>query len=114
MDIPVLLNLPKPGAEGSCFVCQDAARGWFRQLLTDIDRSTLESVLEKYSLKGFAAQLYQSSVEHLVQNWQQIEPGGLAAIFGSSNYLEMVVCEASAAHQLGASSGAQVMVSFHK
>src|SRR5262249_5497426 len=86
----------------------------FGNLVTNITRATLETVLEKYGLKGFLASVGQVQCERHVEHYGQVEPGSLARVFGSSGYLELVARESSAAQKIGAAVGTQVLVRFHK
>jgi S-adenosyl-L-methionine hydrolase (adenosine-forming) len=111
---PVLLDLPRPRAEGSTVVGQVMHVDRFGNLVTNIQRSLLENIIEKYALKGFIVAIGQARIGRHVQHYQQLEPGGQATIYGSSSYLEIVAREASAAEQTGARVGAQVLVGFQK
>ena len=114
VEKPVQLQLPRPKAEGSSLVGQVLYIDRFGNLVTNINRPTLQNVLEKYGLRGFLASVGSTNLEQHIEHYGQIQPGALASIFGSFNHLEIVVREGSAAQTLGASIGTPVAVRFFK
>jgi hypothetical protein len=114
LEKPLVLPLPRPRAEGSSLLGQVLHVDRFGNLVTNITRSMLETVLEKYGLKGFVASVGQEACQRHVEHYGQAEPGAVVSLFGSSGYLELSAREASAAQRLGAGVGTQVLVRFHK
>jgi S-adenosyl-L-methionine hydrolase (adenosine-forming) len=114
LEKPVTIPIARPRAEGSSLLGQVLHVDRFGNLVTNITRSVLENVLEKYGLKGFLASIGTTACERHIEYYGQVEPGVLASVFGSSGYLEVVAREASAAQMLGAGVGTQVLVRFHK
>ena len=114
VEKPVQLQLPRPKAEGNTLVGQVLYVDRFGNLVTNINRPTLQTVLEKYGLRGFLASVGSTNLEQHIEHYGQASPGALASIFGSFNHLEIVVREGSAAQALGASVGTPVSVRFFK
>jgi S-adenosylmethionine hydrolase len=104
---PVLLDLPRPQAEG------DLLRGTvlhvdrFGNLVTNIDRHTLERFTAGQS---FAIEAAGHAVAHLVGTYAEIADNDVCALFGSTDYLELAARSSSAADRFQLHAGAPVTV----
>lgn len=102
------LDLPVPR------VIDDALRGVvlyvdrFGNAVTNIDRQTLDA-FAAHSRPTIAAA--GETVEGPFETYAQISPGAVAALFGSSDHLELAMNAASAAARLGLRPGDPVVVS---
>ena len=101
------LDIPVPE------VTDDAIRGVvlhidrFGNAVTNIDRRTFESLA-----RGKAVHVSADGrrVEQIVATYAEIPAGGVAALFGSTDHLELAANAASAAEKLGVARGAAVEV----
>jgi S-adenosylmethionine hydrolase len=94
-------------------VTEDAVRGValrvdrFGNVVTNIDRRTFESVARARSVQVSAA---GHQIEQIVATYAEIPAGGIGALFGSTDHLELAANGASAAERLGIGRGAVVEV----
>ncbi len=92
---------------------EDALRGVilqvdrFGNLISNIDRKTFDRLA---TAGGLEIQVDGHAVATLVSTYADIPDGAVAALFGSSDRLEIAANAASAAAQLGASRGSVVLV----
>jgi S-adenosylmethionine hydrolase len=101
------LDIPVP------HVTDDAIRGVvlhidrFGNAVTNIDRRTFEALA-----RGKAVHVSADGrrVEQIVATYAEIPAGGVAALFGSTDHLELAANAASAAEKLGVARGAGVEV----
>jgi S-adenosylmethionine hydrolase len=77
----------------------------FGNLITNIDRATLERFARGSALEIRAGDL---TIARLVATYAEIRPGEVAALFGSTDHLELAANGASAASVLGLPRGASV------
>jgi S-adenosylmethionine hydrolase len=79
----------------------------FGNAVTNIDRRTFEGVS-----RGKSVQVSTDGhrVEQIVATYAEIPPGGVGALFGSTDHLELAANGASAAERLGIARGAAVEV----
>jgi S-adenosylmethionine hydrolase len=101
LDIP----LPQATDEGVRGVVLRVDR--FGNAVTNIDRRTFEGVS-----RGRAVQVSTGGhqIEQIVATYAEIPAGGIGALFGSTDHLELAANGASAADRLGISGGASVDV----
>ncbi len=79
----------------------------FGNAVTNIDRRTFESVARA---KGVQVSADGHRVEQIVATYAEIPVGGICALFGSTDHLELAANSASAAERLGIGRGAVVEV----
>lgn len=79
----------------------------FGNLVTNIDRKTIERLAQGAALAIDAA---GQRIERLVATYAELPPGGVGALFGSTDHLELAAPSASAAERLGLGRGAPVVV----
>lgn len=90
-----------------------ARRGWTGQVLK-VDRfgnlitNFHIDELEGGGLRPFEMLIGLTEIMRIVQNYEELAPGEVAAIVGSSGYLEVVANQASAAKLLGCAAGSPV------
>ena len=101
LDIP----LPEITGEGLRGVVLRVDR--FGNVVTNIDRRTFEAVARASPVQVSAD---GHRVEQIVANYAEIPAGGVCALFGSTDHLELAANSASAAEQLGLARGAVVEV----
>jgi len=79
----------------------------FGNAITNIDRRTLERLGQEGVLEIRAG---EHAIGRLVSTYAEIAPGEVAALFGSSDHLEIAANAASAAERLGLGRGTVVRV----
>jgi S-adenosyl-L-methionine hydrolase (adenosine-forming) len=79
----------------------------FGNLVTNIDRKTIEKLAQGAALAIDAA---GQRIERLVATYAELPSGGVGALFGSTDHLELAAPSASAAERLGLTRGAVVTV----
>jgi S-adenosylmethionine hydrolase len=101
------LDIPLPEATG------DTIRGVilrvdrFGNLVTNIDRKTLEKFGQG---GGMTIAAGGRRIERLVATYAELPPDGVGALFGSTDHLELAAPSTSAAQRLGLARGAAVTV----
>ena len=101
------LDIPLPEATG------DTIRGVilrvdrFGNLVTNIDRKTLEKFGQG---GGITIDAGGRRIERLVATYAELPPDGVGALFGSTDHLELAAPSTSAAQRLGLARGAAVTV----
>ena len=80
----------------------------FGNAVTNIDRRTFEAFAPGHQLR---IEVAGHAVGEPVETYAQIPPDAVAALFGSSDHLEVAMNAASAAARLGLAPGARVVVS---
>jgi S-adenosyl-L-methionine hydrolase (adenosine-forming) len=101
------LDIPVPE------VADDGVRGMvlrvdqFGNVVTNIDRRTFEAVARGKSVQ---VSVDGHRVEQIVATYAEIPVGGVCALFGSTDHLELAANAASAAERLGLARGAVVEV----
>ena len=94
-------------------VIEDGVRGVvmrvdrFGNVVTNIDRRTFETIARAKSVQVSAD---GHRVEQIVATYAEIPAGGIGALFGSTDHLELAANGASAAERLGVARGAVVEV----
>ena len=79
----------------------------FGNAVTNIDRRTFETAARARSVQVSAD---GHEVQHIVATYAEIPAGGVCALFGSTDHLELAANAASAAERLGIARGAVVEV----
>lgn len=79
----------------------------FGNLVTNIDRKLVERLAHG---GGVAIEIGDVRIERLVATYADLPPGGVGALFGSTDHLELAAPSASAAERLGIARGAAVVV----
>ena len=101
------LEIPMPE------IIEDGIRGVvmrvdrFGNIITNIDRRTFETVARAKSVQVSAD---GHRVEQIVATYAEIPAGGIGALFGSTDHLELAANGSSAAERLGLARGAIVEV----
>jgi S-adenosylmethionine hydrolase len=100
------LDLPVPESSG------DAVRGVvmrvdrFGNLVTNIDRKSVE----RLGQGAITIDAAGKAIGRLVATYAELPPGGVGALFGSTDHLELAAPSASAAERLGLGRGTSVTV----
>ena len=79
----------------------------FGNLVTNIDRKLVERLAQG---GGVTIQVAGQRIERLVATYAELPPGGIGALFGSTDHLELAAPSASAAERIGVTRGAAVSV----
>jgi hypothetical protein len=104
------LDIPAPEASG------DAIRGMvlrvdrFGNLVTNIDRKSVERLAQGGTLTIEAASQRPVGNVRLVATYAELPADGVGALFGGTDHLELAAPSASAADRLGLGRGAAVVV----
>ncbi len=98
-----LLDLPKPMLDGGTLRGIVVRIDRFGNVVTNLDRRSCERLADG----GGALQLTvrEHSIARIVSTYSDIPPGDLAALFGSTDTLEVAAQETSAAERLGVAVG---------
>jgi S-adenosylmethionine hydrolase len=104
---PVLLDIPRAQVEGDLLRGVVLRVDHFGNLVTNIDRRTLERFT---SGQAFAIEAGTHAVGRLVGTYAEIGDDEVCALFGSTDYLELAARSSSAAARLGLGAGAAVTV----
>ncbi len=104
---PVLLEIPRAQVEGDLLRGAVLRVDHFGNLVTNIDRRTLERFT---SGQTFAIEAGAHGVGRLVGTYAEIGDAEVCALFGSTDYLELAARSSSAAARLGLDAGAAVTV----
>ncbi len=102
-----LLDVPAAREEDGCVHGVILHADHFGNLITNIDRATLER-LTRDGAVGIVAG--GRTIGRLVTTYAEIQPGEVCALFGSTDHLELSAHSASAASLLGLTPGAPVIV----
>lgn len=103
----VKVDVPHPAASASELVGQVVRIDRFGNLITNIDRRTLEH----FSGKGrIAIEVGGREIPRMVATYAEAPPGELCALFGSTDHLEVAInaSDAAAALSLGRGAAAKV------
>jgi S-adenosyl-L-methionine hydrolase (adenosine-forming) len=100
------LDLPQVRVESAQITGEVVRVDRFGNLITNIDRGTYEALArEAVEIRAGAHRVTQ-----MVSTYADAAPGGICALFGSSDHLEIAANGASAAEQLALGRGAVVQV----
>jgi S-adenosylmethionine hydrolase len=100
------LVVPQPVIEAGAIAGEVLRVDRFGNLVSNIDRATFER------LTGGSLEVHVGPhpVPRVVSTYADVEPGGICALFGSTDHLEVAANGASAAERLGLGRGAPVHV----
>ena len=101
------LEVPRPSMSADGIDGEVVRVDRFGNLVTNIDRKTFERLAPGDSV---AVRIGSRQVTRVVSTYNDIVPGDLCALFGSSDHLEIAARGASAATELAASRGTAVHV----
>jgi S-adenosylmethionine hydrolase len=105
------LALPKPRIAEDEIVGEVLRADRFGNLITNIDRGAYERLVPPVAASRVSARVHIGSRHtSIVSTYAESGPGGLCALFGSSDHLEIAVNGGSAERTLGAGRGAIVAV----
>ncbi len=79
----------------------------FGNLVTNIDRKPVERLAQGAAITIEAG---DHRIERLVATYAELPPGGVGALFGSTDHLELAAPSASAAERLGVGRGTRISV----
>lgn len=103
----VKIDLPRPSATASELLGQVVRVDRFGNLITNIDRKTLE----RFADGGrFAIEVGGTEIPRIVATYAEAPPKELCALFGSTDHLEVAINAADAAAALGLGRGAAAKV----
>jgi len=100
------LVIPKPLVNGTTIVGEILRVDRFGNLISNIDRSSVEPD----SLSAVEVRVGGQSIPQIVSTYAAAAPGDICALFGSTDHLEIAVNGGSAAARLGLQRGAPVHV----
>jgi S-adenosylmethionine hydrolase len=103
-----LLDLPVALLTGGLLAGEVVRVDRFGNLVSNIDRRQFDAYRQESAIRIEAG---GHEVGRVVSTYAEIEPGAVAALFGSTEHLEIAVNGASAAERLGLKRGAPVRVS---
>jgi S-adenosylmethionine hydrolase len=104
---PTLLDLPRPQVDGNILRGVILRVDHFGNLVTNIDRRTLEKFT---SGQTYFIEAEGHAVQRLVATYSEIGLEEVCALFGSTDHLELAARASSAATRLQLSAGAAVTV----
>jgi S-adenosylmethionine hydrolase len=95
---PVLLDLPEPVLEKNSLFGRVLYADRFGNLITNLSRGLMKDQMADRDLR---IRIGTRTIRGLQENYGQVEPGRLLALFCSSGYLEIACNLGSAAEQVG-------------
>jgi len=98
-----LLDLPKPVLDGATLRGAVVRIDRFGNVVTNLDRRSCERLADGGG--GLHLTVRDHSIARIVSTYSDIPAGDLAALFGSTDTLEIAAQETSAAERLGAAVG---------
>jgi S-adenosylmethionine hydrolase len=101
------LALPEPSVSGDVLTGEVARIDRFGNLVTNVDRRTFQAFHHDAPIR---VELGSQEVARLVNTYAEIENGAVAALFGSTDHLEIACNGSSAAQRLGVSRGDSVRI----
>jgi S-adenosylmethionine hydrolase len=107
---PVLLDIPRPHVEADLLRGVVLRVDHFGNLVTNIDRRTLERFTAGAAAFAIEAGAGAYAVGRLVGTYAEIGDAEICALFGSTDYLELAARSSSAAERLQLRAGAAVTV----
>jgi len=102
------LRIPVPEAAGAALTGEIVRVDRFGNLVSNVDRRTFEAFRHSAPIRIEAG---GHEIERLVGTYAEIEPGAVAALFGSTEHLEIACNGASAAARLELRRGDPIRVS---
>ncbi|HXH25863.1 MAG TPA: SAM-dependent chlorinase/fluorinase [Vicinamibacterales bacterium] len=103
-----LLDVPEPVVSEPSIVGQVLRVDRFGNLVTNVDRRTFERFAGAGAIDITAG---THAIGKVVATYAEAEPGGVCALFGSTDHLEIAVNGGSAAERLQLGRGARVTIS---
>jgi S-adenosyl-L-methionine hydrolase (adenosine-forming) len=100
------LDLPQPRVDAGVIAGEVVRVDRFGNLITNIDRRTFETLAQH----GAEIQAGDHRILQVVSTYADAPPGGVCALFGSTNHLEIAANGVSAAERLALGRGASVQV----
>jgi len=100
------LDMPRADVSDERIVGQVMRVDRFGNLITNVDRKTFE----RLSGSTLDVRIGPHLVSKMVSTYSDVEPGGVCALFGSTDHLEIAANGASAAAALGLGRGAPVQI----
>ncbi len=100
------IEMPRPSVSADGIDGEVVRVDRFGNLVTNIDRKTVE----RLAGHELAVQIASRRVARVVSTYNDVAPGDLCALFGSSDHLEIAARGASAATELAAARGTAVHV----
>jgi len=101
------IDLPRPVAEGAALIGEVVRVDRFGNLITNIDRRAFEQFAGGASI---AVVVGACEVPRIVATYADAPAGGLCALFGSTDHLEVAINAGDAARTLGLGRGAAAKV----
>jgi S-adenosylmethionine hydrolase len=102
-----LLPLPAPAVAGGALTGEVVRVDRFGNLVSNIDRRSFDAFRSDAPIRIEAA---SHEIARLVGTYAEIEAGGVAALFGSTEHLEVACNGASASERLGLTRGATIRI----
>ena len=99
--------MPRPVAEGAALIGEVVRVDRFGNLITNIDRRAFEQFAGGASI---AVVVGACEVPRIVATYADAPAGGLCALFGSTDHLEVAINAGDAARTLGLGRGAAAKV----
>jgi len=103
-----LLALPMPVATDATLAGEIVRTDRFGNLVSNVDRRTFDAFRHEAPIRIAAG---EHEIGRLVGTYAEIEPGGVAALFGSTEHLEIACNGASAAERFGLHRGDPIRIS---
>ena len=100
------LDMPRADVSDERIVGQVMRVDRFGNLITNVDRKTFE----RLSGSTLDVRIGPHLVSKMVSTYSDVEPGGVCALFGSTDHLEIAANGASASHTLDLGRGAPVHI----
>jgi S-adenosyl-L-methionine hydrolase (adenosine-forming) len=110
LTTPVRLEIPRPGIEEARIVGEVLRIDHFGNLITNIDRPSLEVLAARGSV---VAQTNGREHIRLVTTYAEIPAGEVGLLIGSSDFAELAAQSTSAGQELGAKVGDRVICHVH-
>jgi S-adenosylmethionine hydrolase len=104
---PMMLSWPAPRMFDDRIECEVAHVDRFGNLITSLDRQTLDAWRRDAPVW---IEIAGETIDSLARTYGAAPPGALVALFDSSDHLEIAVCDGSAASRLHAARGETVVV----
>lgn len=82
----------------------------FGNLITNIDRQTTQQLADNSPEATLSVMIGEEEINHLADCYDEMPPGGLLALFGSRDYLEVAINQGNAEKCLGVAVGDSVQL----
>ena len=104
---PVLLDLPEPVFRKNFLTGRVLYAERFGNLITNLSR---EAMKDRMADRDIRIRIGTRTIQSLHENYAQVKPGELLALFGSSGYLEIACNLGSAAKTVGYEAGKMMVI----